>query len=38
MGHNTPVGDLFSNAMNQEQGNIKMLNINALRPSKHYFP
>jgi hypothetical protein len=32
------VGDLFSNAMNQEQGNTKMLNVNILRPSKHYFP
>jgi hypothetical protein len=31
------VGDLFSNAMNQEQGNT-MLNVNILRPSKHYFP
>jgi hypothetical protein len=30
------VGDLFSNAMNQEQGNT-MLKVNILRPSKHYF-
>jgi hypothetical protein len=32
-----PVGDLFSNSMNQEQGNT-MLKVNILRPSKHYFP
>jgi hypothetical protein len=32
------VGDLFSNAMSQEQGNTKVLNVNVLRPSKHYFP
>jgi hypothetical protein len=32
------VGYLFSNAMNQEQGNTKVLNVNVLRPSKHYFP
>jgi hypothetical protein len=32
------VGDLFSNAMNQEQGNTKYLNVKVLRPSKHYFP
>jgi hypothetical protein len=31
------VGDLFSNAMNQEQGNT-VLKVNILRPSKHYFP
>jgi hypothetical protein len=31
------VGDLFSNALNQEQGNI-VLKVNILRPSKHYFP
>jgi hypothetical protein len=31
------VGDLFSNAMNQEQGNT-VLKVNTLRPSKHYFP
>jgi hypothetical protein len=35
--HLAAVGDLFSNAMNQEQGNTKMLNVNILRPSKHYF-
>jgi hypothetical protein len=33
----TNVGDLFSNAMNQEQGNT-VLKVNILRPSKHYFP
>jgi hypothetical protein len=32
------VGDLFSSAMNQEQGNTKMLSINVLRPLKHYLP
>jgi hypothetical protein len=32
------VGDLFSNVMNQEQGNTKMLNIKTLRPLNHYFP
>jgi hypothetical protein len=33
------VGDLFSNAMNYEQGNTeKRLKVNVLRPSKHYFP
>jgi hypothetical protein len=31
------VGDLFSNAMNQEQGNT-VLKVNILCPSKHYFP
>jgi hypothetical protein len=31
------VGDLFSNAMNQEQGNT-VLKVNILRPSEHYFP
>jgi hypothetical protein len=31
------VGDLFSNAMNQEQGNTT-LKVNILCPSKHYFP
>jgi hypothetical protein len=35
--HRLPiVGDLFSNAMNQEQGNT-VLKVNILRPSKHYF-
>jgi hypothetical protein len=33
-----PVGDLFSSVMSQEQGNTKILNVNAIRPSKHYFP
>jgi hypothetical protein len=32
------VGDLFSNAISQEQGNTKNLNVNVVRPSKHYFP
>jgi uncharacterized ion transporter superfamily protein YfcC len=31
------VGDLFSNAMSQEQDNIKILMVKVLRPSKHYF-
>jgi hypothetical protein len=31
------VGDLFLNAMNQEQGNT-VLKVNILHPSKHYFP
>jgi hypothetical protein len=31
------VWDLFSNAMNQEQGNT-VLKVNILHPSKHYFP
>jgi hypothetical protein len=31
------VGDLFSNAMSQEQGNTEILNVIALRLLKHYF-
>jgi prefoldin subunit 5 len=34
---NVSVGNLFSNAMNQEQGNT-VLKVNICRPSKHYFP
>jgi hypothetical protein len=32
------VGDLFSNAMSQEQGNTENINVKILHPSKHYFP
>jgi hypothetical protein len=32
------VGDLFSNAMNLRTRQHKMLNVNILRSSKHYFP
>jgi hypothetical protein len=32
------VGDLFSNAMSLRTRQHKMLNVNILRPSKHYFP
>jgi hypothetical protein len=31
------VGHLFSNSMNQEQGN-KVLMVKDIRPSKHYLP